>query len=135
MFKQFFTFILLYILLISNSFAAIVTHKQTVEVNPTGGDTVAGVQFNSDGTKMFTSYRNKDGDDYYISEYNLSTPYDISTRVYAGDSERCHLTDGNTVSGGLIAANNNYFIHELFFKAIKKQKPELILDSTYKFSL
>ena len=89
MFKRFFIFILSYLFLISFSFAAIVTHKQTVEVNPTGGDTVAGVQFNSDGTKMFTSYRNKDGDDYYISEYNLSTPYDISTRVYAGDSERC----------------------------------------------
>ena len=101
MFKQFFTIILLYILLISNSFAAIVTHKQTIEVNPTGGDTVAGVQFNSDGTKMFTSYRNKDGDDYYISEYNLSTPYDISTRVYAGDSERCMLDGVNTLSGGV----------------------------------
>ena len=101
MFKRFYIFILLYIFLISNSFAAIVTHKQTVEVNPSGGDTVAGVQFNSDGTKMFTSYRNKDGDDYYISEYNLSTPYDISTRVYAGDSERCMLDGVNTLSGGV----------------------------------
>ena len=26
-----------------------------------------------------------------INEYNLSKPYDISTRVYAGDSERCEL--------------------------------------------
>jgi hypothetical protein len=33
-----------------------------------------------------------DQDAHYIQEYNLSTPYDISTRVYAGDSERCELT-------------------------------------------
>jgi hypothetical protein len=33
------------------------------------------------------------GDDTrFIEEYNLSTPFDISTRVSAGDSERCKLT-------------------------------------------
>ena len=38
---------------------------------------------------MFTSYAQNEWISYYIEEYNLSTPYDISTRVYAGDSERC----------------------------------------------
>ena len=28
-----------------------------------------------------------------INEYNLSIPYDISTRVYAGNSERCVLDE------------------------------------------
>ena len=64
------------------------------------GGLVAGIEFNNDGTKMFTSYAQKNGSAYYIQEYNLSTPYDISTRVYAGNSERCELT------GTRILANN-----------------------------
>ena len=28
-----------------------------------------------------------------INTYNLSTPYDISTQSFAGDSERCEMTD------------------------------------------
>ena len=34
-----------------------------------------------------------DGDDDFIAEYTLSTPFDISTATYAGDSERCNATD------------------------------------------
>ena len=30
-----------------------------------------------------------------IAEYTLSTPFDISTATYAGDSERCDLDDGS----------------------------------------
>ena len=44
---------------------------------------------------MFISYSqpsNGYGNPHYIQEYNLSTPYDISTKVYAGDPERCELT-------------------------------------------
>ena len=83
-----------------------VSYNQIVEVNPSSGGTISGVAFNNDGTKMFTSYFQKDGDDYYIREYNLSTPYDISTRVYAGDSERCLIDASGTdadvyTSGGM----------------------------------
>ena len=46
---------------------------------------------------------------FYIQEYNLSTPYDISTRVYAGDSERCELTG--------TATGNQYQIYDLEFSS------------------
>ena len=68
---------------------------------------------NKDGTKMFTSYFQKDGDDYYIREYNLSTPYDVSTRVYAGDSERC-LIDA---SGGDSDVYTSGGMHDLEFSS------------------
>ena len=50
---------------------------------------------------MFTSYSNTTtganrGTDDVINEYTLSTPYDISTATYAGDSERCAFQDTNT---------------------------------------
>ena len=81
-----FILILLFIFPISNSFGAMVTHNQTATVSMSSGGIVAGVEFNSDGTKMFTSFAQKIWIRFYIQEYNLSTPYDISTRVYAGDS-------------------------------------------------
>ena len=31
----------------------------------------------------------------FIYEYNLSTPFDISTKTYAGDDERCDLDVGS----------------------------------------
>ena len=108
-----FIFILLYIFQISNSFAAMVSYNQIVEVNPSSGGTISGVALNNDGTKMFTSYFQKDGGDYYIREYNLSTPYDISTRVYAGDSERC-LIDA---SGGDADVYTSGGMHDLEFSS------------------
>ena len=33
----------------------------------------------------------------FIAEYTLSTPFDISTATYAGDSERCNATDPDHV--------------------------------------
>ena len=98
-------FIIIFFLLIpiSNSFGAMVTHNQTETVimsNAVGG-IVAGVEFNNDGTKMFTSYSqpNDARTGYYIQEYNLSKPYDISTRVYAGDSERCETSSLSITAG------------------------------------
>ena len=38
--------------------------------------------------------QNKKDDFAAIYEYNLSTPFDISTKSYTGDSERCILTNG-----------------------------------------
>ena len=81
------------------------TFNQKAEVHDytAGGTTglIAGMEFNNDGTKMFISYAQKfDGSStHFINEYNLATPYDVSTKVYAGDSERCVLTgtDGNTI--------------------------------------
>ena len=100
---------------ISNSFGAMVTYVQdnTFLDGPhtTGGDedsgndkqsrALNGIHFNADGTKLFTSYNMKpqlDGTNdtfQYIHEYNLSTPYDISTRTYAGNDERCELGSGS----------------------------------------
>ena len=84
------------------------THVQTETFNDgttgTGDGIIAGIEFNKDGTKMFTSFGFDlvdPADDYhYLNEYNLSTPYDISTRTYAGNNERCELgTGGNGHSG------------------------------------
>ena len=79
---------------ISNSFGAMVTHNQSVTVAQSIDAQIAGIEFNKDGTKMFTSYNKRLGGDdtRFIEEYNLSTPFNISTRVSAGDSERCKLT-------------------------------------------
>ena len=59
---------------------------------------MGGVEFNADGTKMFTSFSNTTtganrATDDIINEYTLSTPYDISTATYAGDSERCAIVN------------------------------------------
>ncbi len=95
---------LLFLFPISNSFSAM-TFNQKAEVHDydTTGTTglIAGIEFNNDGTKMFISYANKfDGSStHFINEYNLTIPYDVSSKVYAGDGERCVLTgtDGNTI--------------------------------------
>ena len=83
--------VLLFIFPISNSFGAMVTHNQTATVNMSSGGLVAGIEFNNDGTKMFTSYGQMNGSAFFIEEYNLSTPTDLSTRVSAGDSDRVCL--------------------------------------------
>ena len=55
----------------------------------------AGIEFNADGTKMFVSFAQTDtaGKDLtrVINTYDLSTPYDVSTETFAGDSERCEF--------------------------------------------
>ena len=104
-----FILILLFIFPISNSFGAMVTHNQTATVSMSSGGIVAGVEFNSDGTKMFTSFAQKNGSAYYIEEYNLSKPYDISTRVSAGDSQRCELTGLET--------GNSFSVYDLDFSS------------------
>ena len=87
----------------SNSFAAMVTKIDDQVFQDAADDKdifMGGPEFNKDGTKMFVSYhndtkRNDDdsGDDDFIAEYTLSTPFDISTATYAGDSERCSAVD------------------------------------------
>ena len=85
----------------SNSFGS-VTFNQTETFLDDGQNNINGLTFNDDGTKIFiiTSH---DGSEDFVSEYTLSTPYDISTRSYAGDSERCLLDapdDANTDVAG-----------------------------------
>ena len=95
---------------ISNSFSAVVTEVRDTDVADGGSNTVNGIEFNKEGTKMFTVYQghtdagdpNRDEghgaygtEPYrYVNEYTLSTPFDISTKTYAGNSERCQLDYG-----------------------------------------
>ena len=65
----------------------------------------AGIEFNADGTKMFVSFAQTDTSESdltrVINTYDLSTPYDVSTETFAGDSERCefevHTDDSNHI--------------------------------------
>ena len=82
---------------ISNSFGAVVTLVDR-QIFDDGGQTLQnGILFNPDGTKMFVSPQNSTGNSAidFIYEYNLSTPFDISTKTYAGDDERCDLDVGS----------------------------------------
>ena len=91
--------VFIFLVPISNSFAAMVTFVQRATVDDSG-TFISGVNFNADGTKLFTVYNTKASGDYsHVSEYNLSTPFDISTRTYAGDDERCILNSSDTTTG------------------------------------
>ncbi len=93
--------VLLFLFPISNSYGEVVTHVQTIAFDD--GPYASAIEFNKNGTKMFVSHANKATGETYqaIYEYNLSTPYDTSSRTYAGDSERCTLGDGtNGIASG-----------------------------------
>ena len=85
---------------ISSSYGAVVTEVQNedVEDSTTTSDFLNGLHFNKDGTKMFTLYQcnKEDGTYCFVNEYDLSTPFDIKTKSYAGDDERCELDHGLT---------------------------------------
>ena len=84
---------------ISHSFAAMVTFVQKAAVDDSSDvSDISGIHFNVDGTKMFTMYTVKESGVSYtqVSEYNLTTAFDVSTKSYAGDSERCVLNHGGT---------------------------------------
>ena len=90
--------ILIFLFPISNVLAN-VTHidDQTYQDGGSGSNFLTGIEFNADGTKMFTVYLAADTGNSnidFINEYDLSTPFDISTSTYAGDSERCNLANG-----------------------------------------
>ena len=97
-----FILILLFIFPITNSFGeATLTHVQTIIFDDQSSAKsqirgVAGIEFNKDGTKLFmssTQAQETAKDTVLVSEFNLSTPYDISSRTYAGDSERCAMSE------------------------------------------
>ncbi len=88
-----------FLLSIPNSFGAMVTYVQKATVDDSG-EYIQGIEFNPDGTKMFIVLQAKASGNYtHVSEYNLSTPFDISTKSYAGDSERCILDSDDTTDG------------------------------------
>ena len=96
---------------IHNSHGALVTQidKKVFQEPSDGARVMGGVEFNADGTKMFTSFSNTTtganrATDDIINEYTLSTPYDISTATYAGDSERCNAIDPD--HDGSVAGDN-----------------------------
>ena len=90
--------VLLFLLPISNSFGAMHSFVQKAAVTDGTNNDPSGVHFNPDGTKMFILSQLPDnaGADVFshVSEYNLSTPFDVSTKTYAGDGERCILNNG-----------------------------------------
>ena len=101
--------VLLFLLPISNSLAAVVTEVRDTDVGDGSSNTVNGIEFNKEGTKMFTLYQghtdagNQESDSSkepyrYVNEYTLSSPFDISTKTYAGNSERCHLNYGDNTN-------------------------------------
>ena len=77
---------------ISNSFGAMVTYVQKASVAD-DSDHIQGIEFNVEGTKMFTISRVAAGDNKKtnINLYNLSRPFDVSSIVYAGDDERSRI--------------------------------------------
>ena len=89
---------------ISHSFGAMYTLLQTTDVS-SSGVVPGGIHFNPDGTKMFIVSQSKDGDFSQVDEYDLTTPFDISTQSYAGDSERCNLD--NSSGGDSFGPNMN----------------------------
>ncbi len=77
---------------VTNSFAANVTEVDTDQsISFLDGSAAFpnGIAFNPNGTKMFVSFQSD-----FINEYDLSTPFDISSHSYAGDGERCNLANG-----------------------------------------
>ncbi|PDH18712.1 MAG: secretion protein [Pelagibacterales bacterium MED-G44] len=84
---------------IPHSFANMVTFVQST-ITQTQTNFPGGVHFKPDGTKMFVLSASKLSGDYSkVSEFNLSTPFDLSTSSYAGDGESCILNSGNTTTG------------------------------------
>ncbi len=92
--------VLLFLFPISNSFGAMVTYVQQAFVTEDAGSPlghIQGIHFNPAGDKMFIIYRDSnlnDGEQSHINTYNLTVPFDVSTKVYAGDDQRCTLNNG-----------------------------------------
>ena len=64
--------ILLFIFPAHNSFAAMVTHNQSVSVEQSINALISGIHFNKDGTKMFTTYNKRLGGDILVLYKNMN---------------------------------------------------------------
>ena len=124
---------LIFLLPFSNSFGAMLTHNQTVSIDP--GTLIAGVAFNSDGTKVFTSSANTP-DNQYINEFSLSIPYDVSSKTYTGDSERCHMGDRieNTVYDLEFSSNGMHFFVVIVLTYICQQNYSTLSQKSLLYS-
>ena len=98
LFKCFFA--ILFTILFENSlYAAAVSFNQRAVFNdgfpPNPFGLTSGIEFNKDGTKLFVSYGNRHdtSSPWIINEYDLTVPYDISSKVWAGENERCEITE------------------------------------------
>ena len=125
-------FVFLIIFPISNSFGAMVTFNQRTAVAD-GGTVIGGIHFNNDGTKMFIIYS---GNSKHLYEYNLATPFDVSTKSYAGDSERCELDTAGTGATNSLKFDLEFSRDgmKLFF-AEGKNDPGIDIDKVFKFDL
>ena len=95
-----FILILLFLFPISNSFASMVSLVHSKSGLDNGiGEAINGVDFNNDGTKMFIVFQQSTATYAIVEEYTLSTPFNITTASYAGDSEICSLDTGDTTFG------------------------------------
>ena len=108
-----FILILLFILPISNSFGAMFTFEQKALVDDSGTFT-SGIHFNPDGTKMFTVVSTPASGETYtnVSEYILRKPFDVSTKDYAGNSQRCILNSGDTDYGPISKVHDLEFSND-----------------------
>ena len=135
--------ILLFLFPISNSFGATLTHVQTVIFDDESSAKsqirgVAGIDFNKDGTKLFMSSTQPQlpaGDTILVSEFNLSTPYDISSRTYAGDSERCAMSE--IPVAGVRAVYDLEFSHDgtKLFVASRTRNDSADSDNLFRYDL
>ncbi len=122
---------------ISNSFADMVTFVQST-VTQTQTNFPGGVHFNPDGTKMFVLSAFKLSGDYSkVSEFNLSTPFDLSTSSYAGDGESCILNSGNTTTGPVNRVFGLKFSKDgmMMFVATGRSSPDDDADLVFRFDL
>jgi len=135
-----FILILLFILPISNSFGAMVTKIQSAAVNDRS-DFINGIHFNSDGTKMFTVTQRKvsaiSSVYAHINEYDLSTPFNVSTKTYASDDEVCILNSGDTTSGPISAITDLEFSNDglMLFVSRGNAKGTANDDRVFRFDL
>ncbi len=98
--------IIFFFLIPSSISLAQVTYVQQAFVTEDAGSPrghIQGIHFNTTGDRMFVIYRDSnlnDGKQSHINAYNLSTPFDVSTKTYAGDDQRCTLNDGSHTTNG-----------------------------------
>ena len=92
-FRGIFIALIVFFLSIYDSFSAMMTFSQKTNVNDiTSTNIASGIEFNSDGTKMFVSYAKSATSPATdrvakVRTYNLTSPYDISTAEFAGTSK------------------------------------------------
>ena len=79
-----------------------VTHLNTEDLSSTH-NYIDGVIFNYNGTKMYT-IRNQTNADNHISQFKLTTPYDVSTLSLEGTFDVSSLISGSSDSREMVLA-------------------------------